>query len=129
MRVFGAFISMLLFGLSKADNQNLPFNIEKKSCQQLIKSDDDLTIISEDSENSTCIQFTVGQGTGCDWMCNYCANQLGTTNYYFTDSVCVWQSTGCTGNPVAGKTYTCCKANEEDFSPDLDEMIKLIKSI
>lgn len=58
-----------------------------------------------------CIQFTVGSGTGCDWMCNYCATQLGTNNYYFTDSVCVYQQgQGCVGSPVAGKTYTCCSA-------------------
>ena len=55
-----------------------------------------------------CISFTVDQGTGCQWMCNYCANNLGTSNYYFTDSVCTYQSGGCVGNPVAGKQYTCC---------------------
>lgn len=57
---------------------------------------------------NNCIQFTVGSGTGCDWMCNYCANQLGTFNYYFTDGVCTYQTGGCVGNPVAGKVYTCC---------------------
>jgi hypothetical protein len=56
---------------------------------------------------NNCISFTVGQGTGCAWMCNYCASNLGP-NYYFTDNVCVYQSGGCVGNPVAGKTYTCC---------------------
>jgi hypothetical protein len=62
-------------------------------------------------KNSTnqCVQFSVSSGTGCAWMCNYCANQLGTNNYYFTDNVCVYQSgQGCVGNPIAGKTYTCC---------------------
>ena len=56
-----------------------------------------------------CIQFSVGSGTGCAWMCNYCASQLGTNNYYFTDGVCTYQQgQGCVGNPVAGNTYTCC---------------------
>ncbi len=56
-----------------------------------------------------CIQFTVSTGTGCAWMCNYCANQLGTNNYYFTDNVCTYQEgQGCVGNPIAGKSYTCC---------------------
>ena len=56
-----------------------------------------------------CIQFSVSSGTGCAWMCNYCANQLGTNNYYFTDNVCTYQiGEGCVGNPIAGKTYTCC---------------------
>jgi len=67
-----------------------------------------------DSENrvsggNNCLQFSVTSGTGCAWMCNYCANQLGTNNYYFTDNVCTYQQgQGCVGNPVAGTTYTCC---------------------
>jgi len=59
-----------------------------------------------------CVSFTVSAGTGCAWMCEYCANQLGTNNYYFTDGVCSYQSgEGCVGNPVAGKTYTCCSVS------------------
>jgi hypothetical protein len=59
------------------------------------------------SQNS-CIQFTVAAGTGCAWMCNYCATQLNTPNYYFTDGVCKYESGGCVGNPVASQQYTCC---------------------
>jgi hypothetical protein len=55
-----------------------------------------------------CISFSVSAGTGCAWMCNYCSNQLGTDNYYFTDQVCTYQTGGCVGNPQAGVTYTCC---------------------
>ena len=33
--------------------------------------------------NENCVSFSVGPGTGCSWMCNYCQNQLGTSNYYF----------------------------------------------
>jgi hypothetical protein len=58
--------------------------------------------------NTDCIDLIVAAGTGCAWMCNYCATNLGTNNYYFTDNVCVYQPGGCVGNPVAGKTYTCC---------------------
>ena len=59
--------------------------------------------------SNNCISFSVGSGTGCAWMCNYCATNLNTNNYYFTDNVCSYQQgTGCVGNPVAGKTYTCC---------------------
>jgi hypothetical protein len=58
--------------------------------------------------SNNCVQFSVSAGTGCAWMCNYCANQLGTFNYYFTDGVCAYQSGGCVGNPIAGTTYTCC---------------------
>ena len=59
--------------------------------------------------SNNCVQFTVSSGTGCQWMCNYCASQLGTNNYYFTDSVCSYQEgQGCVGNPIAGKSYTCC---------------------
>ena len=64
------------------------------------------------SSGNGCISFTIGQGTGCDWMCNYCSNMLGTNNYYFADSVCTYQKGGCVGNPIAGKQYTCCAASE-----------------
>ena len=57
---------------------------------------------------NNCVSFSVSSGTGCAWMCSYCASSLGTNNYYFTDSVCTYQSGGCVGNPMAGKTYTCC---------------------
>lgn len=59
---------------------------------------------------NNCINFSVGEGTGCDWICNYCATQLGTDNYYFTTGVCTYQTGGCVGNPQSGVTYTCCSA-------------------
>jgi hypothetical protein len=58
--------------------------------------------------SNNCISFQVSQGTGCEWMCNYCANKLGTNNYYFTNDVCTYQTGGCVGNPQTGITYTCC---------------------
>jgi len=59
-----------------------------------------------------CVTFNVGAGTGCAWMCEYCANALGTSNYYFTDGVCAYQyPEGCTGSPVAGVEYTCCSGD------------------
>ena len=63
--------------------------------------------------NNNCITFLIGEGTGCDWMCNYCSNELGTNNYYFADSVCTYGQGGCVGNPIAGKQYTCCAASSE----------------
>ena len=63
------------------------------------------------SSPNKCVQFSVSAGTGCQWMCNYCANQLGTNNYYFTDNVCKYQTGGCVGNPVAGNAYTCCSGS------------------
>ena len=60
------------------------------------------------AEIYSCVSFIVGPGTGCDWMCNYCANALGTNNYYFTTPVCTYQAGGCVGNPVAGAEYACC---------------------
>jgi hypothetical protein len=59
---------------------------------------------------NNCVSFVIGSGTGCQWMCSYCADQLGTNNYYFTDQVCSYQSGGCVGNPQSGKQYTCCSA-------------------
>jgi len=68
-------------------------------------------VCDKPTANNNCVTFSVSQGTGCAWMCNYCADQLGTNNYYFTDGVCTYQSgVGCTGNPSAGASYTCCAA-------------------
>jgi hypothetical protein len=61
--------------------------------------------------NTNCISFTVSQGTGCQWMCNYCATALNTNNYYFLDNVCTYQSGGCVGNPQSGVTYSCCTSS------------------
>lgn len=60
--------------------------------------------------NNNCISFSVGSGTGCAWMCQYCENNLGTTNYYFTNGVCTYETGGCVGNPQVGVVYTCCSA-------------------
>lgn len=57
---------------------------------------------------TNCVTFTISAGTGCAWMCEYCANSLATNNYYFTEPVCSYQPGGCVGNPIAGKAYTCC---------------------
>ena len=59
---------------------------------------------------NNCVSFSIGSGTGCGWMCNYCAQQLGTNNYYFQDGVCTYDPNqgGCVGNPQTGVTYTCC---------------------
>ena len=60
---------------------------------------------------NTCITFLIGEGTGCDWMCNYCGSQLNSSSYYFLPPVCTYQSSGCIGNPQAGVSYTCCTTN------------------
>jgi hypothetical protein len=65
-------------------------------------------VVSQMCNPNGCITFSVGSGTGCTWMCEYCANQLGTNNYYFTTPVCAYQTGGCIGNPIAGVSYTCC---------------------
>jgi hypothetical protein len=67
-----------------------------------------LTTATNSTHAANCVSFSVGQGTGCAWMCQYCATELGTSNYYFTTPVCAYQTGGCIGNPQAGVTYTCC---------------------
>lgn len=68
-----------------------------------------ITEICPNTTSNQCVQFSVSSGTGCAWMCQYCADQLGTNNYYFTDNVCTYQpNVGCLGNPIAGNSYTCC---------------------
>jgi hypothetical protein len=68
--------------------------------------------VCQKQTSNNCVTFTISQGTGCAWMCNYCASQLGTNNYYFTDNVCTYQQgIGCVGNPYAGSSYTCCASS------------------
>jgi hypothetical protein len=68
-----------------------------------------------------CVSFTVGAGTGCAWMCNYCAGALGTNNYYFTTDVCKYEEgAGCVGNPQSGVTYTCCAAATNETEEEED---------
>lgn len=56
-----------------------------------------------------CIGFTVGHSTECTWMCEYCVEQLGTTDYHFTDGVCKYDESGsCLGSPEGNHQYTCC---------------------
>lgn len=64
------------------------------------------------TDGPQCTAFTIAAGTGCAWMCNYCANELGTNNYYFVDGVCKYQEgVGCVGNPQTNYIYTCCRAS------------------
>jgi hypothetical protein len=51
------------------------------------------------------------QGSGCAYMCSWCAQQLQTDNYYWTSGVCTYQNGGCVGSPLAGVEYTCCRAS------------------
>ena len=67
-----------------------------------------LTFIVSASQSNACTTFSIGAGTGCAWMCNYCATQLGTANYYFTTDVCTYEPGGCVGAPMEGVSYTCC---------------------
>jgi hypothetical protein len=60
------------------------------------------------AQPNACVSFQVSPGTGCQWMCNYCATTLGTPNYYFTDGVCTYETGGCVGSPQVGVLYTCC---------------------
>ena len=57
-----------------------------------------------------CVTFQVAAGTGCGWMCSYCAMKLGPI-YYFTTDVCTYQPGGCVGNPLPAIEYTCCTTN------------------
>ena len=41
-------------------------------------------------------------------MCDYCAENLGTNNFYFTDWICKNRNGICTGSPMSYEEYTCC---------------------
>ena len=65
--------------------------------------------------SNQCIQFSVAPETGCAWMCQFCQDQLKTTNYYFPDGVCTYQPGGCVGEPLSGVQYQCCSNGVDDF--------------
>ena len=75
--------------------------------------DDSNVIEPRCGKEDRCVSFHVASGTGCSWMCQYCQDQLGTTNYYFTDGVCKYKPGGCQGNPQLGVEYTCCAGSSE----------------
>lgn len=95
MKIFNLFLGLV----------SLFFVINKGTCNQIIPNNNNCNQIIP---NNNCISFSVGSGTGCAWMCQYCENNLGTTNYYFTNGVCTYETGGCVGNPQVGVTYTCC---------------------
>lgn len=55
-----------------------------------------------------CVTFTIGEDTGCQYMCDYCAENLGTNDFYFTDWICKNKNGMCSGDPTSWETYTCC---------------------
>jgi hypothetical protein len=95
MKFFTSLLFALFSSLALAGSKHPELKEEFCAVQKTLKS-------------QTCIHFSVGSGTGCAYMCQYCADQLGTNNYYFTDGVCTYQTGGCQGNPLVGVTYTCC---------------------
>ncbi len=62
-------------------------------------------------KDQDCITFTIGDGTGCQFMCDYCSENLGTNNFYFTDWICQNKNGVCTGEPMPWETYTCCSSD------------------
>jgi hypothetical protein len=74
-----------------------------------------------------CVTFSVSAGTGCAWMCGFCASSLGTNNYYFTTDVCTYQQgAGCVGTPLAGVPYTCCAASGEADDAEEEEELEAV---
>ena len=101
-----ALLSFFALATTPADSARISINTIDIDFDEPVSSQNVTLPLTRASNN--CISFQVSQGTGCSWMCNYCANQLGTYNYYFTNDVCTYQSGGCVGNPQTGVTYTCC---------------------
>jgi hypothetical protein len=69
-----------------------------------------LLFLAATTTANNCVTFQVSAGTGCEWMCSYCATRLGPS-YYFTTDVCSYEAGGCVGNPEVGQEYTCCATN------------------
>jgi len=69
-----------------------------------------LLFLAVTASGNNCATFQVASGTGCAWMCSYCATKVGPS-YYFTTDVCTYEAGGCVGNPQTGVDYTCCTTN------------------
>lgn len=95
MKFFSSLLFALFSSVALAGSKHPELKEEFCAVQKTLKS-------------QTCIHFSVGPGTGCSWICDWCSQQLGTSNYYFPDGVCTWQTSGCIGSPQTGVTYTCC---------------------
>jgi hypothetical protein len=74
-----------------------------------------LTIAALFTATHACETFQVAPGTGCAWMCDYCASKLGP-NYFFTTPVCTYEQGGCVGNPLPSVSYTCCEAGYDEYN-------------
>ena len=59
-------------------------------------------------KSEDCITFSIGEGTGCEFMSFYCAQNLGTNNIYFTDWICSEKNGRWIGDPMPYEEYTCC---------------------
>lgn len=92
---------LAIFLLSQVNGETTATVVYNNLCNN--KNHSEPSIIPQNN----CVSFSISQGTGCAWMCSYCADKIGS-NYYFTDNICKYQSGGCVGNPLAGVIYTCC---------------------
>ncbi len=64
-------------------------------------------IIGSNIYEPVCVGFTAGEGTYGTGICEYCEQQLGTTDYSFLNGVHP-APVGCSTLPVPGRQYVCC---------------------
>ena len=74
-----------------------------------------LSIAALFTATHACETFQVAPGTGCAWMCEYCASKVGP-DFYFTVPVCTYAQGGCVGMPQPSTLYTCCATGHEDYN-------------
>ena len=64
-------------------------------------------IIGDNVYQPICVGFTSGEGEYGTGICEYCEQQLGTTEYSFLNGVHP-APVGCSTLPVPGRQYVCC---------------------
>ena len=64
-------------------------------------------IIGDNVYQPICIGFTSGEGTYGTGICEYCEQQLRTTEYSFLNGVHP-APVGCSTLPIPGRQYVCC---------------------
>jgi hypothetical protein len=74
-----------------------------------------LSIAALFTATHACETFQVGVGTGCAWMCEYCASKVGP-DFFFTVPVCTYTQGGCVGVPQPNTLYTCCATGYDEYN-------------
>ena len=97
-------IMLVILGLATAETGEATTQLGKDCVERKITRD---FILGDNIYEPTCVGFTAGEGTYGTGLCEYCEQQLGTTEYSFLNGVHPAPE-GCSTLPIPGRQYVCC---------------------